>query len=167
MFFMNPGSAVVEIIPFPLCNCASPDFFFGVGGYYHGSASAQAIRHYHYCVPEKDVVWSNNERPNIKVGGKCSWKHLHGVDSLHIDPTQFVALMRSVERDMIIAQMVVLTQPVINMNPNANGRRKLNILPPASNGNTNGEGEGEGDGDGDDGHDYDHVYNLFDNTYVS
>ncbi len=123
MFFMNPGSAVVEIIPFPLCNCASPDFFFGVGGYYHGSASAQSIRHYHYCVPEKDIIWSNNERPNIKVGGKCSWKHLHGVDSMHIDPTQFVALMRSVERDMIIAQVVVLTQPVINMNPNANGRR--------------------------------------------
>ena len=74
-------------------------------------------------MPEKDIIWSNNERPNIKVGGKCSWKHLHGVDSMHIDPTQFVALMRSVERDMIIAQVVVLTQPVINMNPNANGRR--------------------------------------------
>ena len=94
MFFMNPGSAVsrctivsiftisnaniplffyiyarkvVEIIPFPLCNCASPDFFFGVGGYYHGSASAQGIRHYHYCVPEKDIQWSDASRPDIKV----------------------------------------------------------------------------------------------------
>jgi hypothetical protein len=36
MFFMNPGSAVVEIIPYPLCNCRSPDYFYGVGGYYHG-----------------------------------------------------------------------------------------------------------------------------------
>jgi hypothetical protein len=39
IFFMNRGSAVVEIIPFPLCNCQSPDYFFGVGGYYHGSAA--------------------------------------------------------------------------------------------------------------------------------
>ena len=32
MFFMNPGSAVVEVIPYPLCNCDSPDYFYGVGG---------------------------------------------------------------------------------------------------------------------------------------
>ena len=56
------------------------------------------------------------------MGGKCSWRHLHAVDSMHIDPTQFVALMRSVERDMIIANIVILTRPVINMSPNANGR---------------------------------------------
>ena len=31
MMFMNPGSAVVEIIPFPLCSCRSPDYFYGAG----------------------------------------------------------------------------------------------------------------------------------------
>lgn len=111
-----------EIIPFPLCNCQSPDYFFGVGGYYHGAAMAQGIRHYHYCVGAEDTMWNENERPNVKLGGKCNWKHLHAVDAIKIDPTRFVALMRNVERDMIIATTIRLTQPVISMNPNANGR---------------------------------------------
>ncbi len=64
---MNPGSAVVEIIPYPLCNCKSPDYFYGVGGYYHGSAIASNIKHYPYCVDDKDVKW--HKRPtDIKEG---------------------------------------------------------------------------------------------------
>ena len=120
MFFMNPGSAVVEIIPYPLCNCKSPDYFYGVGGYYHGSAVAANIRHYPYCVEDKDVVW--HKRPaDIKEGGRCSWKHLHAVESVSLDSTRFVSLMRSVERDLVQAGTVVLTQPIIKLNPNANG----------------------------------------------
>ena len=121
-FFMNSGSAIVEIIPWPLCNCRTPDFFYGVGGYYHGSAVAQKIRHYHYCVPRHDQVWHSDKNiKDLKPGMKCSWKHLHAVQSMYIEPTHFVTLMRSVERDMVAAGTVVLTKPIINMSPNANG----------------------------------------------
>lgn len=120
MFFMNPGSAVVEIIPFPLCNCRSPDYFYGVGGYYHGSAVAQRIKHYPYCVPLEHVKW--HQRPaDAKEGAKCNWKHLHSVQSVYVDPTLFVSLMRSVERDLVVAGTVVLTEPIINQSPMANG----------------------------------------------
>ena len=36
MFFMTANTVVVEIIPWPLCHCNSPDYFYGIGGYYHG-----------------------------------------------------------------------------------------------------------------------------------
>jgi hypothetical protein len=108
MFFMNPGSAVVEIIPYPLCSCRSPDYFYGVGGYYHGSAVAQGIKHYHYCVPLHEVYWHQGKISNdilksngVSVGsntgstssgnsgstGKCSWRHLHAVESVYVDPS--------------------------------------------------------------------------------
>ncbi len=120
MFFMNPGSAVVEIIPYPLCNCRSPDYFYGTGGYYHGSAVAQGIKHYHYCVPPEDMVW--HQKPDdVKAGGKCSWKHLHAVESMHVDPTRFVSLMRNVERDLVIDGTIVLSKPIINVGAHANG----------------------------------------------
>jgi len=120
MFFMNPGAAVVEIIPFPLCNCRSPDYFYGTGGYYHGSSVAQGIKHYHYCVPSQDIVW--HEKPqDTRAGGRCSWKHLHAVESLVIDPTRFVSLMRNVERDLVVSGTIQLTVPIINMGPHANG----------------------------------------------
>lgn len=120
MFFMNPGSAVVEIIPFPLCNCRSPDYFYGVGGYYHGSAVAQGIKHYPYCVPAEHVKW--HKRPiDAKEGTKCSWKHLHAVESVYIDPTLFASLLRSVERDLVVAGTILLTEPIINSAPHANG----------------------------------------------
>ena len=120
MFFMNPGSAVVEIIPYPLCNCRSPDYFYGQGGYYHGSAVAQGIKHYPYCVQAADVEW--HSRPNdIKPGSKCSWKHLHAVKSVHVDPSRFVSVMRNVERDLVVSGTIVLTRPIINTGPHANG----------------------------------------------
>ena len=119
MFFMNPGSAVVEIIPYPLCNCRSPDYFYGVGGYYHGSAVAQNIRHYPYCVEAEDVTW--HKKPDMKAHHRCSWKHLHSVESVSLDSSRFVSLMRSVERDLVQAGTVVLTKPIINMGPHANG----------------------------------------------
>lgn len=120
MFFMNRGSAVVEIIPYPLCNCRSPDYFYGIGGYYHGSSVAQGIRHYPYCVPEKDTVW-HKVPDNLSSDMFCSWKLLHAVDSVHIDPTMFLSLMRLVERDLIASGIVELTQPIIHMSPHANG----------------------------------------------
>jgi hypothetical protein len=120
MFFMNPGSAVVEIIPYPLCNCRSPDYFYGTGGYYHGSAVAQGIKHYHYCVPPEDMKWHQKPADAIP-GGKCSWKHLHAVESVHIDPTRFGSLMRNVERDLVIDGTIVLTKPIINVGAHANG----------------------------------------------
>ena len=120
MFFMNPGSAVVEIIPYPLCNCQSPDYFYGVGGYYHGNAVAQNIRHYPYCVPPEDTVWHIKPK-NLRDGMKCSWKHLHAVESIKLDSSRFVSLMRNVERDLVAAGTILLTAPIILMNPNANG----------------------------------------------
>jgi hypothetical protein len=123
MFFMNPGSAVVEIIPFPLCSCKSPDYFYGVGGYYHGSSVAQGIKHYHYCVPASEVKWHKipDDLRTKSTGGKCSWRHLHAVDSIFVDPSRFVSLMRNVERDLVIAGTIVLTKPIINISPHANG----------------------------------------------
>ncbi len=120
MFFMSPGSAVVEIIPFPLCTCKSPDYFYGVGGYYHGSAVAQKIKHYHYCVPAKEVKW-HKVPDDLRNGGRCSWKHLHAVESVFVDPSRFVSLMRNVERDLIVAGTIVLTKPIIVVSPHANG----------------------------------------------
>ena len=118
---MNPGSAVVEIIPYPLCNCRSPDYFYGQGGYYHGSAVAQGIKHYPYCVHENDIVWHHKPDDLIIPGSKCSWKHLHAVNSVSLDATRFVSLMRNIERDLIAAGTIILTAPIIYMNPNANG----------------------------------------------
>jgi Glycosyltransferase 61 len=120
MFFMNPGSAVVEIIPYPLCNCESPDYFYGVGGYYHGSAVAAGLRHYAYCVPSTDTVW-HTKPANLRDGVRCSWKHLHAVEAVRLDTTRFVSLMRNVERDLVVTGMITLTHPIININPNANG----------------------------------------------
>jgi hypothetical protein len=56
-FFMHPNSAIVEIIPHPLCTCRSRDYFYGISGYYHGSSIAQGIRHYVYCVPAYNTVF--------------------------------------------------------------------------------------------------------------
>lgn len=123
MFFMNPGAAVVEIIPYPLCQCKSPDYFYGIGGYYHGSAVAQGLKHYTYCVPASEVTWHKipNDLANDQKPGKCSWKHLHAVESVHVDPAKFVSLMRKVERDLVVSGTVVLTKPIININPHVNG----------------------------------------------
>ena len=121
MMFMNPGSAVVEVIPFPLCSCRSPDYFYGVGGYYHGSSVAQGIKHYHYCVPATDVVWQKKDPPKLKSGGKCGWQYLHAVESVKIDAAKFVSIMRKVERDLVVAGTIILTKPIINVAPHANG----------------------------------------------
>lgn len=121
MFFMNPGSAVVEIIPYPLCNCRSPDYFYGAGGYYHGSSIAQNIRHYHYCVPSQDTKWHKKPIEKLKPGVKCSWKYLHGVESVSLDPSRFVSLMRNVERDLVAQGSITLSRPIINVAPHANG----------------------------------------------
>jgi len=120
MFFMNPGSAVVEIIPFPLCQCRSPDYFYGIGGYYHGSSVAQGILHYTFCVPDEHVVW--HKRPaDATPGAKCNWQHLHSVQSIYIDPPHFVSLMRKVERDLVVGGTLELTRPIINVSPHVNG----------------------------------------------
>lgn len=120
MFFMNPGSAVVEIIPYPLCNCQSPDYFYGVGGYYHGNAVAQNIRHYPYCVPPEDTIWHIKPK-NLHEGMRCSWKYLHAVESVRLDTSRFVSLMRNVERDLVAAGTILLTAPIIGMSAHANG----------------------------------------------
>jgi hypothetical protein len=120
MFFMNPGTAVVEIIPYPLCHCKSPDYFYGIGGYYHGSAVAQGIKHYHYCVPPEDTNWYRVPE-KLSSHMQCSWKLLHAVDSVRLDPALFLSLMRQVERDLIATEMIQLTKPIIHMSPHANG----------------------------------------------
>lgn len=120
MFFMNPGSAVVEVIPYPLCYCKSPDYFYGMGGYYHGTAISQGIRHYAYCVTEENTQW--HKKPDgLHSGIRCSWKHLHAVESVTLDPDTFMSLLRLVERDLIANDIITLTRPVIQMSPHING----------------------------------------------
>lgn len=126
MFFLKPGTVVVEVIPFPLCSCTSEDYFYGDGGYYHGSSLALNVKHYSYCVPSEDTLWnqkpksitySNSQENNIK----CSWKFLHSVKSVKIDSGRFMALLRKIKRDLIASGSVLLTAPVIKLHPHANG----------------------------------------------
>jgi len=121
MFFMNSNSAVIEIIPFPLCSCKSPDYFYGSGSYYHGSAMAQKILHYTYCVPKHHVVWHKKPPSIDDPQVKCSWRHLHSVESVFVDPDLFVSLVHKAERDLIAVGTVMLGRPIINMNSHANG----------------------------------------------
>lgn len=81
---------------------------------------AQGIKHYAYCVPLSDVKW-HKMPDDLSTGNRCSWKHLHAVDSMRIDPSRFVSLMRLIERDLIAAGTVQLTRPVIVMSAHANG----------------------------------------------
>lgn len=121
MFFMKAGSAVIELIPHPLCHCETPDYFYGDGGYYHGSAIAQNIKHYTYCVPPVDTLWYSKPKMIDERQVKCSWKYLHEVKSIKLDNYRFIALVRKVKRDLIASGFIVLTSPIINTNPHANG----------------------------------------------
>jgi hypothetical protein len=138
-FFMSPGTAVVEILPFPLCSCRSPDYFYGVGGYYQGSSLALGLRHYVHCVDSYRTKFQSKPSSGVGGGGadgdtpplsqnqnniaqsKCNWKHLHSVREVDLDEGQFVSLLRAIERDLIASGMVELSSPVININPHANG----------------------------------------------
>jgi hypothetical protein len=130
-FFMSPGTAVVEILPFPLCSCRSPDYFYGIAGYYQGSSLALGLKHYVYCVDSYHTKFQSKpgsqsghheagENSNI-AQSKCNWKHLHSVQEVELDEGQFSSLLRSVERNLVASGMVQLTAPVINLNPHANG----------------------------------------------
>ena len=123
MFFMNGKAAVIEIVPFPLCSCKSPDYFYGVGSYYHGSAMAQQILHYTYCVPKEHVLWHKKPPAVEDPAVRCSWRHLHSVESVFVDPDLFVSLVHKAERDLIAVGTIVLAKPVVSMNVHANGRR--------------------------------------------
>jgi hypothetical protein len=136
-FFMSPGAAVLEIIPFPLCTCRSTDYFYGLAGYYQGMSLAAGLRHYMYCVPPSHQMWysktpsgqkeevavSRSIPPGISAGGKCSWKHLHSVDSIELNALKFTSLLRLIERDFVSSDIFRLSDGVniINLNPHANG----------------------------------------------
>ena len=129
MFFMHPGAIIIEIIPWPLCNCKSPDYFYGVGGFYHGSALALGLRHHAYCLGAGEQVLHENKKGKTPSGtavagsgaNRCSWRSLHAVESVTLDPTRFASIFRAVERELIAGGIVQLTKPIINMNPHANG----------------------------------------------
>jgi hypothetical protein len=121
MFFMKPGSAVIEIVPFPLCHCHNKDFFYGDGGYYHGSAIAQNIKHYTYCVTAKETMWYEKPPHVNDLDVKCSWKFLHSVKSVSLDENLFLALLRKVQRNMIADETIILMSPVIHTGPHVNG----------------------------------------------
>jgi hypothetical protein len=130
VFFMSPGAAIVEIIPFPLCTCRTADYFYGLAGYYHGMALAMGLRYYVYCVPKFDQIWYiDKERvgyqgpkhaagassslkggsglvrkyvaPLMSAASKCSWKQLHAVDSMELNLLKFSAMARVIERDFV------------------------------------------------------------------
>jgi hypothetical protein len=145
-FFLHPNAAIIEIIPYPLCHCKSPDYFYGIAGYYHGSALANKVKYYHYCVlpyntkfTEKSkeltqqyhnqnhhnksyssVSTSNSNGANGK-SIKCNWRHLHAVASVYIEESHFISLLRQAEREMIASKVIILSSSVIVMNPHANG----------------------------------------------
>lgn len=122
MFFMNAGAAVIEIIPWPLCNCKSGDYFYGTGGYYHGSAVALGLRHYSLCIPAEDVKWNVKPKQKLKSGVRCSWRHLHAVESVFVDPFRLVSILRNIERDMVFSRRIVLTErPLVELSPHING----------------------------------------------
>ena len=121
MFFMKPGTAVIEIIPYPLCSCESNDYFYGEGGYYHGSALALNMKHYTYCVPQVDTIW--HQKPfNIDTEIiKCSWKFLHAVRSLKIDAYKFLSLFKKVQREFVASGYLKIASPIISLDPHING----------------------------------------------
>lgn len=143
-FFMRPGSVVIEIMPWPLCTCRSNDYFYGMAGFYHGSSLAIGLRHHVYCVTQDQQV--NNDKPtrNAAAGGggtsvssagvggrngtgasgtgKCSWKHLHAVRSVTLDPVQFNGIVRVSERELVAGGLVTLSRPIVSLNPHVNGR---------------------------------------------
>jgi hypothetical protein len=69
---------------------------------------------------KKANCYDPNESVKLK-GHKCSRKYLHSVESVTLNATKFVSLMGSVERDLVQAGTVILTKPIINMSPHANG----------------------------------------------
>ena len=74
-----------------------------------------------YVISPSDQVW-HTKPTDAKSGAKCSWKHLHAVESITLDASKFVSLMRKVERDLVVKGTIRLTAPIINMGPHANGR---------------------------------------------
>lgn len=130
ILFMRPGAAVVEVLPFPLCQCSGRDFFYGQGGYYHGMALALGLRHYTYCAPKEDVVFdavkARSPSFNLHALGReddvqCSWKFLHAVQSVHLQPALVLSLLKRVQRDLIASGKVVLARPVIALGAHVNG----------------------------------------------
>lgn len=149
IFFMSPGAAVVEVIPFPLCTCRSPDYFYGHAGYYHGMALAMGLRYYAYCVPKHDQVWFIDKqrvsyqgphrnapaelRGNMQnrkyvpqlmsASSKCSWRQLHAVDSVELNALKFCAMTKVIERDFVSTGLFRLGNgaTIITLNPHANG----------------------------------------------
>ena len=43
------------------------------------------------------------------------------VESVRLDATRFVSLLRNVEKDLVVNGMITLTNPIILMHPGANG----------------------------------------------
>jgi hypothetical protein len=120
MFFMNPGAAVIEVIPWPLCHCRSPDYFYGTGGYYHGQALALGLRYHAVCVSSHDVKW-HAKPAKVKAGVKCSWRQLHAVESVAVDPHLLMSVVKGAERELAFNGVIKLHNPLIELNPNANG----------------------------------------------
>ncbi len=90
------------------------------------SAMARGLKYYPLCVPKADTHWEDDGKytgkEQINDAGKCSWKYLHSVDGVLLNEMHFLSLYRQVERDMIISGTVKLVdQPIILMNPHANG----------------------------------------------
>lgn len=150
IFFMSPGAAVVEIIPFPLCTCRSPDYFYGLAGYYHGMALAMGLRYYSYCVPKFDQIWfidkqrvgyqgphrpAGAEAPRkselvrkhvpqlMSASSKCSWRQLHAVDTVELNVLKFSAMIKVIERDFVSSGLFRLGKDasIVTLNPHANG----------------------------------------------
>eukprot|EP01041_Mallomonas_annulata_P004347 gene4347-8655_t len=126
-FFMRPGTVVVEIVPWPLCTCRSPDYFYGLSGFYHGSSLAAGLRHFAYCVEPASQInhqsqSKNNPNPNQGEGmGKCSWRSLHAVQAVNLDIPRIAALLRAAERELVAMRVVSLDSAIVTLNPHANG----------------------------------------------
>lgn len=81
---------------------------------------ALGLKHHVYCVPSHQTKWHVKPK-DVSSTSKCNWRHLHAVHDVTIDAPQFGALLRGIERELVASGVVELTNPVINLNPNANG----------------------------------------------
>lgn len=119
-FFMGPGAAVVEVIPWPLCHCRSKDFFYGVGGYYHGSSLALGLSYFPICLSAGDIRW-HVKPAKLRGGVKCSWRQLHAVEAVTLDPYLLRSVIRAAERQLVAHGVLSLESPIIDLNPKING----------------------------------------------
>ena len=87
----------------------------------------RSARHFTYCVEADSQVTrgpgsGRTSKEKVADSAKCSWRFLHAVQSVTLDAMRFAALLRAAERELLAMGTYTLTEHVVSLNPNANGR---------------------------------------------